>query len=80
MATAWVAAGTATLKLYVGGTRDAVDGTLICTVTTTSGTPVTVSGSAPFSNPTGLQYVKITLENSSIGDEAVLGERTVSFG
>ncbi len=70
--------GVGTLRLYVGGTRGAADGTLVAEVEVTSGVLDKVSASGEFENPTGLQYVKMTLENT-LGTDATVAERSVAF-
>lgn len=73
------ASGAATVKLYVGGTYGAADGTLLGTVTTASASFVQVQISTTSANPTGLKPVKISLTSSGAGQDAQLRDFTVSI-
>lgn len=71
--------GTATVRVYVGGTYDAADGTLVGQQTLTSAgfTPIQIAASV--ANPTGVVPVKITLQSPSAGVEARLRDTTVTI-
>lgn len=61
--------GTATCRMRVGGTESAADGTLVASLTSTSTTFVKVSATGTLANPSGLQFVTITLQ-SPVGVDA----------
>jgi hypothetical protein len=73
------AAGTATIRLYVGGTSNAVDGTLVgsTTVATTGDTQIQIG--TTFTNPTGVRLVKLSLQSSGAAVDANLLDTEVSF-
>ena len=73
------ATGTATFKLYVGGTYGVADGTLLGSVTTASASFVQVQISTTSSNPTGLKPVKISITSSGAAHDAQLRDFTVSI-
>jgi phage baseplate assembly protein W len=64
--------GTATVRLYIGGTYGTIDGTMVCSATTTSASFAPVSASTTTPNPTGIQPVKFTIQSSGSGVDAQL--------
>ncbi|TAL29024.1 MAG: hypothetical protein EPN98_21520 [Phenylobacterium sp.] len=73
------ASGTATFRIYVGGTYDALDGTLVGTTTTTSTSLVEIQISSSITNPTGLRPVKIVGTSGAAGQDARLTSYTISI-
>jgi phage baseplate assembly protein W len=71
--------GTATFRVYVGGSYDVIDGTLVGTATTTSGSLVEIQISSSITNPTGLRPVKIVATSGAAGQDARLSSYTVSI-
>lgn len=72
-------AGTGTLRIYVGGSYDVIDGTLVGTVTFTNGSYAEVQISGSITNPTGLRPIKIVAISSGAGVDARLRDFTVSI-
>lgn len=73
-------AGTATFKMYLGGTSNTADGTLVATITTGSNTPTPANDSTVgVTNPRGWQFVKITAQSSANGETASIYNRTATF-
>ena len=72
--------GTALFNVRVGGTDGGVDGAIVATLTATSPT-VGIDTSVPvfFANPRGKQFVKITVQSSSAGQNAHMDSMTLSF-
>jgi|GEM_PF-2280677 len=73
------AAGTATIKLYIGGTSNTVDGTLVGSTTVASASDTQIQIGAVFGNPTGVRLVKLVLQSSGAGIDAQLLDTEVSF-
>lgn len=73
------ASGTATFRLRVGGTDGGVDGTTIATVTATSSGYLKKNGSGTFTNPTGLNFVKVTAQSSAGAVDARIKGPVVTF-
>lgn len=71
---------TGTFRVRVGGTDNAVDGTIIATITTTSSTFTAVSTSATVTNPEGLQKCKLTGQSSSVGADVQVKATLCEFG
>ncbi len=74
-----VTSGTGTYRLRLGGTPDNADGTVLATATTSSATYVNTSATATFANPTGLQIVKVTAQNSVSLQDARIRAVVVTF-
>jgi hypothetical protein len=72
------ASGTATFRLYLGGTYDTIDGTLVGSATTASASFAQIQISAAIANPTGLRPVKVTIQSSGATIDAQLRDFTVS--
>jgi hypothetical protein len=79
MAQILVTSGTGTFRLRYGGTPDNADGTVLATMTTTSATYANASATASFSNPTGLQIVKVTAQNTTSLQDARIRAVVVTF-
>ena len=73
------AAGTATIKLYVGGTSNTVDGTLVGSTTVASAGDTQIQIGNTFTNPTGVRLVKLVLQSSGAAVDAQLLDTEVSF-
>lgn len=71
---------TGTFRVRVGGTDNAVDGTVLATITTTSSTFTAVSISATVTNPVGLQKCKLTGQSSSVGKDVQVKSTLCEFG
>jgi hypothetical protein len=74
------ATGTATYRAYVGGTVGTIDGTLVGSITRAASTlaPVTITGT--IGNPRTTVLVKLTMQSSGAGSNAVIDEMTGSIG
>jgi hypothetical protein len=59
--------GTATIRMYVGGTPQTADGTLRASVTVPAGSLGITGFSGSFANPGGRQPVKFTIQSSGAG-------------
>lgn len=51
--------GTGTWRIYIGGTSETLDGTLVATITATASGFVQKSASGAFTNPTGVSLIKV---------------------
>lgn len=74
------AAGTATYRIYVGGTIGAVDGTLIGSATRSVVTLAALRITGSLTNPHGMVPVKITMQSSGAGVDAVIDDLTGTIG
>ena len=68
------ASGTATFRMRIGGTYGAADGTVVASLTTTATSPTKLGTSGTYANPTGLQFVKITVQGPSAGVDATVAD------
>lgn len=73
------ASGTATFRLYVGGTSNATDGTLVGTTTVSASSDTQIQIGATFTNPTGVRLVKLAIQSSGAAVDAQLSDTEVSF-
>lgn len=73
------AAGTAVIRLYVGGTPNVADGTLVGTTTVASPADTQIQIGATFANPTGVRVVKLAVQSSGASVDAQLSDTEVSF-
>lgn len=73
------ATGTATVKLYVGGTYGAADGTLLGSASVPGSSFAQIQISTTSSNPTGLKPVKVSITSSGAAHDAQLRDFTVSI-
>lgn len=64
------ASGTATVRLRVGGTFDAADGTVVGSVSVTGASFAVYEIQAGFTNPTGVVPIKLTIQSSGAGVDA----------
>lgn len=71
--------GTATIRLWVGGTSNAVDGSLVGTTTIAVSTDTQIQISATFANPTGVRFVKLTIQSSAATVDAQVADALISF-
>jgi hypothetical protein len=62
--------GTATFRLRLGGSDGVADGTIVATITATTGAFVLKNNSLTIANPTGLQRLKVTIQSSAAGQDA----------
>lgn len=74
------AAGTATYRAYLGGTRDTVDGTLIGSVTQNVSPFGVKRIRAAVTNPAAAVPLKITIQSSANGIDARIDDLTGSIG
>lgn len=73
-------AGSAVIRLRVGGTADTADGSIATSITTTANTPTPATASnSGFTNPTGWQLVKLTIQSSGAGQSGNILNPTGSF-
>lgn len=73
------AAGTATIRLYVGGTSNTVDGTLVGSTTVSSASDTQIQIGTTMTNPTGVRLAKLVLVSSGAAVDANLLDTEVSF-
>lgn len=73
-------AGNTTARLRIGGTDRVVDGTVLATITTSSATFVKLTNGGTLTNPTGVGYVKVTLQTSSPGNAARIRGMVAGIG
>lgn len=71
--------GTAIVRLYVGGTPNVADGTLVGSTNVTSVSDVQIQIGATLTNPTGVRIVKLAVQSSGAGVDAQLADTEVSF-
>jgi hypothetical protein len=70
---------TATFRLRLGGTDGVADGTLLATVTTSSGSYAVVRATSTLTNPMGQQRVKLTGQTDTIGATVLVKSTIASF-
>lgn len=70
---------TGTWKVRIGGTDGGVDGTVVATLSVTSGSLANVTASPSFTNPGGTQIVKLTGASSVGGLDTELESVVCSF-
>jgi hypothetical protein len=71
--------GTATFRVRVGGGDRTVDGSIVATINATAASFVQKNNSSSFTNPNGLQRVKLTVQSSVSGQDAQIdGGATVT--
>jgi len=72
--------GTGTVRIRVGGTAGALDGTVVATATiTTSGSYATIGNTVTFTKPSGIQQVKLTIQSSTDGLDVLVKQVNVSL-
>lgn len=71
--------GTATFRLRLGGSDGVADGTVLATITHALASFQAKNATGSFTNPTGLQYVKITAQSSGASVDARMKGPTVTF-
>lgn len=72
--------GKAIFRVRIGGTHGGVDGNVVSTLEMPSSTPrLMASTPRPFTNPRGLQYVKITVQSSAPGQSADMESMTLAL-
>lgn len=76
------AAGTATFRVYVGGTvsNAVVDGTLRATLSTLVGEAAATILGVAFANPGGQRIVKVTAQGSAVGVTARIRGKSFAIG
>lgn len=62
--------GTATFRIRLGGSDGLPDGTIVATITATTGAFTIKNNSSTIANPTGLQRLKVTIQSSGAGQDA----------
>lgn len=78
-ALAWVSGGTGTIRVRVGGTAGAADGTVLLTSDPVTGTSAAaISKTATVAKPVGTQIVKATLQNNTNGQRTRIRGATVT--
>lgn len=71
--------GTATFRLRLGGSDGAADGTVLATITHALASFLGKNATGTFTNPTGLQFVKVTAQSSSAAVDAMIKGPVVTF-
>lgn len=71
--------GTATFRLRLGGSDGVADGTLLATITHALASFLGKNATGTFTNPTGLQFVKVTGQSSGAAVDARMKGPVVTF-
>jgi hypothetical protein len=71
--------GTATYRLRIGGSDGVADGTVVATITHALASFLPKNQTGTFTNPSGLQFVKVTAQSSAAAVDAQIKGPVVTF-